>query len=170
MPTQPTIPKPDRLLGHRFGRVIASARSTRRGRRPWPVRTFLVREPGDLQSDRWRRLWPAARVGTARSRSKAKQEGAVYRAAPRHSRSAAAVVPGAQAACRARGDGVEWRDHEAGLEGKLQDLHQRVQHGTYRALPVRRRFIAKPDSKQRPLGITALEDEIVQDEGGLERE
>ena len=59
-------------------------------------------------------------------------------------------------------DGVEWRDYEAGLEGNLQDLHQRVQHGTYRALPVRRRFIAKPDGKQRPLGITALEDKIVQ--------
>ena len=59
-------------------------------------------------------------------------------------------------------DGVEWRDYEAGLEGSLQDLHQRVQRGTYRALPVRRRFIAKPDGKQRPLGITTLEDKIVQ--------
>jgi RNA-directed DNA polymerase len=59
-------------------------------------------------------------------------------------------------------DGVKWRDYEAGLQGNLQDLHQRVQHGTYRALPVRRRFIPKPDGKQRPLGITALEDKIVQ--------
>jgi group II intron reverse transcriptase/maturase len=59
-------------------------------------------------------------------------------------------------------DGVEWRDYEAGLEGSLQDLHKRVQHGTYRALPVRRRFIQKTDGKQRPLGITALEDKIVQ--------
>jgi group II intron reverse transcriptase/maturase len=59
-------------------------------------------------------------------------------------------------------DGLRWRDYEAGLEGNLQDLHTRVQHGTYRALPVRRRFIPKPDGKQRPLGITALEDKIVQ--------
>jgi RNA-directed DNA polymerase len=59
-------------------------------------------------------------------------------------------------------DGVWWRDYEAGLEGNLQDLHKRVQHGIYRALPVVRRFIAKPDGKQRPLGITALEDKIVQ--------
>ena len=59
-------------------------------------------------------------------------------------------------------DGLKWRDYEAGLQGNLQDLHQRVQRGTYRALPVRRRFIPKADGKQRPLGITALEDKIVQ--------
>jgi group II intron reverse transcriptase/maturase len=59
-------------------------------------------------------------------------------------------------------DGVTWQDYEEGLEGNLQDLHARVQRGTYRALPVKRRFIPKPDGKQRPLGITALEDKIVQ--------
>src|SRR3954453_17225254 len=59
-------------------------------------------------------------------------------------------------------DGVSWQDYEAGLEGNLQDLLARVQRGTYRALPVKRRFIPKPDGKQRPLGIAALEDKIVQ--------
>lgn len=59
-------------------------------------------------------------------------------------------------------DGVTWQDYEAGLEGNLRDLHSRVHRGTYRALPVRRRFIPKPDGKQRPLGIAALEDKIVQ--------
>jgi hypothetical protein len=34
--------------GNMDGRVIASARPTRRGRRPWHVEKFLVREPGDL--------------------------------------------------------------------------------------------------------------------------
>ena len=34
--------------GHVSGRVSASVRTTRRGRRPWHVRTLLVREPGDL--------------------------------------------------------------------------------------------------------------------------
>jgi group II intron reverse transcriptase/maturase len=49
------------------------------------------------------------------------------------------------------------------LEDNLQDLHDRVHRGAYRALPVRRRFIPKPGtSKQRPLGIAALEDKIVQ--------
>ena len=59
-------------------------------------------------------------------------------------------------------DGVTWQDYGADLEGNLQDLHARVHRGTYRALPVRRRFILKADGKQRPLGITALEDKIVQ--------
>ena len=59
-------------------------------------------------------------------------------------------------------DGVTWTDYEANLEGNLQGLHKRVQSGTYRALPVRRRFIPKPDGKQRPLGVTAMEDKIVQ--------
>ena len=60
-------------------------------------------------------------------------------------------------------DGVTWQDYEADLEGNLQDLHARVHCGTYRALPVRRRFIPKPGTdKQRPLGIAALEDKIVQ--------
>ena len=34
--------------GNMDGRVIASARPTRRGRRPWHVRTLFVRESGDL--------------------------------------------------------------------------------------------------------------------------
>jgi len=48
------------------------------------------------------------------------------------------------------------------LEGNLQTLHDRVHSGGFRALPVRRRFIPKPGGKQRPLGIAALEDKIVQ--------
>jgi group II intron reverse transcriptase/maturase len=59
-------------------------------------------------------------------------------------------------------DGVTWQDYEANLEGNLEELHARVHSGSYRALPVRRRFIPKPDGKQRPLGIAALEDKILQ--------
>jgi group II intron reverse transcriptase/maturase len=59
-------------------------------------------------------------------------------------------------------DGMRWQDYEAGLEDNLRDLQARVHRGAYRALPVRRRYIPKPGGKQRPLGIAALEDKIVQ--------
>ena len=60
-------------------------------------------------------------------------------------------------------DGLAWKDYEAGLEQKLEDLHLRVQRGAYRALPSRRRYIPKPDGRQRPLAVAALEDKIVQE-------
>ena len=59
-------------------------------------------------------------------------------------------------------DGLTWQDYERDLQSNLLELHRRVHHGTYRALPVKRRFIAKQDGTLRPLGITALEDKIVQ--------
>src|SRR5436190_21959358 len=59
-------------------------------------------------------------------------------------------------------DGLTWRDYEADLERKLEDLHARVHRGAYRALPSRRRYIPKADGRQRPLAIAALEDKIVQ--------
>jgi group II intron reverse transcriptase/maturase len=59
-------------------------------------------------------------------------------------------------------DGLTWQDYETDLQSNLLELHRQVQRGTYRALPVKRRFIAKQDGTLRPLGITALEDKIVQ--------
>jgi RNA-directed DNA polymerase len=59
-------------------------------------------------------------------------------------------------------DGQTWQDFEADLEPRLQDLHDRVHRGAYRALPSRRRYIPKPDGRQRPLAVAALEDKIVQ--------
>ena len=50
----------------------------------------------------------------------------------------------------------------ARLGGRLSELHDRLHRGAYRALPSRRQYIAKPDGSQRPLGIAALEDKIVQ--------
>jgi RNA-directed DNA polymerase len=48
------------------------------------------------------------------------------------------------------------------LEENLQDLSHRLKRGAYRAKPVRRVYIPKRDGRQRPLGVTALEDKIVQ--------
>jgi RNA-directed DNA polymerase len=59
-------------------------------------------------------------------------------------------------------DQVTWQEYEQGLEGRIQDLHGRVHRGAYRAQPSRRVYIPKSDGRQRPLGIAALEDKIVQ--------
>jgi RNA-directed DNA polymerase len=59
-------------------------------------------------------------------------------------------------------DEVTWDQYAERLEGNLEDLHARVHAGTYRALPSRRRYIPKADGRQRPLGIAAIEDKIVQ--------
>jgi RNA-directed DNA polymerase len=59
-------------------------------------------------------------------------------------------------------DGVTWREYGQDLEARLLDLKDRIHRGAYRALPSRRVYIPKPDGRQRPLGIAALEDKIVQ--------
>ena len=59
-------------------------------------------------------------------------------------------------------DGITWQDYEHDLEVKLIDLHGRIHRGSYQAKPSRRVWIPKPDGRQRPLGITSIEDKIVQ--------
>jgi group II intron reverse transcriptase/maturase len=59
-------------------------------------------------------------------------------------------------------DGVRWQEYGDGLEERLADLHGRIHRGGYRAKPSRRVWIPKADGRQRPLGIAALEDKIVQ--------
>jgi retron-type reverse transcriptase len=59
-------------------------------------------------------------------------------------------------------DGVTWQAYGEGLEERLTDLHGRIHRGAYRAQPSRRVWIPKTDGRQRPLGIAALEDKIVQ--------
>ena len=59
-------------------------------------------------------------------------------------------------------DGVRWEEYEVGVEGRLADLHSRIHRGAYRAQASRRVYIPKADGRQRPLGVAALEDKIVQ--------
>jgi RNA-directed DNA polymerase len=59
-------------------------------------------------------------------------------------------------------DGETWRHYGEELERNLQDLSERLKRGAYRAKPVRRVFIPKADGRQRPLGVPALEDKILQ--------
>jgi RNA-directed DNA polymerase len=59
-------------------------------------------------------------------------------------------------------DGVTWTEYGQGLEERLIDLHDRVHGGAYQTQPSRRVYIKKTDGRQRPLGIAALEDKVVQ--------
>ena len=59
-------------------------------------------------------------------------------------------------------DGVTWREYGRDLEARLRDLHGRIHRGAYQARPSRRVWIPKADGRQRPLGIAALEDKVVQ--------
>src|ERR1035441_8518642 len=59
-------------------------------------------------------------------------------------------------------DGVRRAEYEDGLEPRLRDPHERVHRGSYRAQASRRIYLQKPDGRQRPIGIAALEDKIVQ--------
>ena len=59
-------------------------------------------------------------------------------------------------------DDLTWEDYGRDLEDNLRDLHARVHRGELRARPTRRAYIPKPDGRQRPLGVAALEDKILQ--------
>ena len=59
-------------------------------------------------------------------------------------------------------DGVTWEEYGQTLEARLTDRHGRIHGGAYGAKPARRVWIPKSDGRQRPLGITALEDKVVQ--------
>src|SRR6476659_1521427 len=59
-------------------------------------------------------------------------------------------------------DGLTWAEYEQNLDRNIEDLHARVHRGAYRALPSRRVYIPKPDGRQRPIAVAALEDKIVQ--------
>ena len=59
-------------------------------------------------------------------------------------------------------DEVTWHEYGEQLESRLLDLQGQVQSGRYRAKPSKRIWIPKPDGRQRPIGIAALEDKIIQ--------
>jgi group II intron reverse transcriptase/maturase len=59
-------------------------------------------------------------------------------------------------------DGVTFEEYEKNLDENLRSLVQRLRNKSYRARPVRRKYIPKGNGKLRPLGIPALEDKLVQ--------
>jgi RNA-directed DNA polymerase len=64
-------------------------------------------------------------------------------------------------------DGVTWQEYGQGLEEHLHDLHGQIHRRAYQAQPSRRVWIPKADGRQRPLGIAALEDKVVQHAVGV---
>lgn len=60
-------------------------------------------------------------------------------------------------------DGVTKADYGENLESNLEDLHRRLQQQAYRPQPVRLVEIPKEDGGARPLGISCIEDKIVQE-------
>jgi group II intron reverse transcriptase/maturase len=59
-------------------------------------------------------------------------------------------------------DSVTYDEYGKNLQQNLIDLEDRLKRKRYRAKLVRRTFIPKSNGGQRPLGIPALEDKIVQ--------
>jgi len=59
------------------------------------------------------------------------------------------------------GESLEMIERE-GVDSFLRELQQRLQTGRYRPLPVRRRYIPKPDGTKRPLGIPTVRDRVAQ--------
>ena len=60
-------------------------------------------------------------------------------------------------------DGVGKQEYGEKLEENLRDLHQRLKTMRYRHQPIRRVYIDKEGGKKRPLGISCIEDKVVQD-------
>ncbi len=59
-------------------------------------------------------------------------------------------------------DGVDWAGYGDNLEEKLEELNRRLHTNCYRSQPVLRKWIPKANGQQRPIGITAVEDKVVQ--------
>lgn len=59
-------------------------------------------------------------------------------------------------------DEQTWHEYGEQLGARLKDLSGRLQRGAYRPQPVKRVYIPKGDGRERPIGITCLEDKIVQ--------
>jgi group II intron reverse transcriptase/maturase len=58
--------------------------------------------------------------------------------------------------------GVTVSEYADDLDAHLKDLHERLRSGRYKASPVERVWLEKPDGGQRPIGKPAFEDKIVQ--------
>ena len=59
-------------------------------------------------------------------------------------------------------DNVSWQEYGANLDANLERLVSRLKRKKYNPLPARRVYIPKNEKETRPLGISALENKIVE--------
>jgi RNA-directed DNA polymerase len=59
-------------------------------------------------------------------------------------------------------DGQSYEDYAANLDRNLRDLYARLKSGRYQAPVIRRVHIPKGNGKRRPIGISTIEDRVVQ--------
>jgi RNA-directed DNA polymerase len=59
-------------------------------------------------------------------------------------------------------DGQSYEDYAANLDQNLKDVHARLTTGRYKAPVIRRVYIPKGNGKRRPIGISTIEDRLVQ--------
>jgi RNA-directed DNA polymerase len=115
----------------------------------------------EVRTQSWAALPPnLARVNEAAKRDKRTRFTALL-----HHVDVAALLRAFRRLKRAASPGVDGQtvtSYERNLWDNLQDLCKRVHTGQYRPMPVRRTYIPKSDGGQRPLGVPALEDKIVQ--------
>ena len=59
-------------------------------------------------------------------------------------------------------DNVSWEEYGRNLEENLEQLVSRLKRKKYKPIPARRVYIPKGETEMRPLGISALENKIVE--------
>ncbi len=59
-------------------------------------------------------------------------------------------------------DGESWASYGSQLEMRIESLHSRIHQMKYKPQPVKRIWIPKANGDKRPIGITTVEDKIVQ--------
>ena len=59
-------------------------------------------------------------------------------------------------------DNVSWEEYGRDLDGNLVQLVSRLKRKKYKPIPARRVYIPKSETEKRPLGISALENKIVE--------
>lgn len=135
-----------------------------------PITEEEIQEAAKLGWSEWRRVSPKLSTLRLRLYLKAKQEPkfrfyALYDRIYRHDVLRAAweqvrLNKGAPGV-----DGVtidQIVDAEDGPEGLVNELHESLRSKTYRPQPVKRVYIPKSDGRERPLGIPAIRDRVVQ--------